>query len=54
MVVDMMGVGDDGVAAGHDAWQLARAVDECRSGHGRKTRVWSARSQLHQVASPGG
>jgi hypothetical protein len=28
MVVDMMGVGDDGVAAGHDAWQLARAVAE--------------------------
>jgi hypothetical protein len=24
----MMGVGDDGVAAGHDAWQLARAVAE--------------------------
>jgi hypothetical protein len=26
MVVDMMGVGADGVAAGHDAWRLARAI----------------------------
>jgi hypothetical protein len=28
LVVDMMGVGDDGVAAGHDAWRHVRAIAE--------------------------
>lgn len=28
LVLDMMGVGDDGVAAGHDSWQLVRTIAE--------------------------